>query len=155
MKPFADKQKIAAIYCLSIAILMEAALYGLIPKPEQDAALLQDYAAAQETMPAIEEELHILQSASNENTNALAAYNAAIKYLPQGVGFTAFETKGNSDDWITVDVLSNDPMRFQDYIAALSQDDAFGAIAISEIKTDETTGLKIATIKIERGARQL
>lgn len=144
----------AAIITMCLISLMEIIAICFFSMTEIPDGLENDYESAKETITKIESELNILNLERQEDQQPLEAYNAVMATRPQEIGFVRFEVgndgKINSREWVKIKMLAPDPLKFQNYVNELSNNELFNSVAIPQITTDNGSGAKIANMVLEK-----
>ena len=140
-------------------------------------ALQEEYHTKQQSIKGMNQELEIIQLYEKEHERPLEALTNLVKNKPEMLYFTDFQVhsvppavqlpqqkkdgskdKGNAAKplppapvkWITLKMVSNNPIVFQDYLMILSKDDFFRNVMITEINSD-SSGYKTAAFSIGKG----
>lgn len=148
-------KKISRITLLAGVVLLTAML---IPgfyfcSVEVPASLQERYDTTQKELPVMEAELSIIGRAKKEHCYPLAGFNSLMTPRPETLGFSNVkigESVGQKDIWMEADLVSKDPLTFQDYVAMMSSDKNFKSASIIKIGTDPS-GFKTATVRLRKG----
>lgn len=136
---------------LLIALLLPAFYFLSIEIPS---ALQARYDETQKALPIMEAELAVIGRSTQEHCYPLAGFHSLLVSRPDTLRFSNVkigEAVGQKDVWMEADLVSQDPLTFQDYVAAaMSMDKAFKSAAIIKIGTDPS-GFKTATIRLRKG----
>ena len=114
------------------------------------------YDETQKALPTMEAELAIIGRAKKEHCYPLVGFQSLLAARPATLGFSSVkigESVGQKDVWLEADLVSKDPLTFQDYITAVSMDKTFKSAAIIKIGTigTDSSGFKTATIRLRKG----
>ena len=75
--------------------------------------------------------------------------------LPEGVNFTSLSignnAKQDNSKWIKAKIITDDPLKFQDYVSSLSTKPEFKDVSIPQFNTDTSSGYKTAEMTIAKG----
>lgn len=143
------------IICLLIAAVLEIVGIFFLQSVQIPPGLEEDYQAAQDTMESINAELELIRVEEKEHEYPIEAYTEAVRNLPQGVNFISFEvgnpSKKEDSQWVKLKIVAVDPLKFQDYVARLSQSSIFSGVTMPEFSTDNSTSYKTAQIVMGKG----
>ncbi len=134
-----------------LAFLMVPALYFC--SVEVPVALQSKYDETQKELPIMEAELSTIGRANKEHCYPVAGFNSLLLPRPETLGFSGVkigESVGQKDVWMEADLVSKDPLTFQDYVATMSMDKSFKSASIIKIGTDPS-GFKTATVRLRKG----
>lgn len=158
------KQKVKKIcrgvIVTSVAVgVLEAGLSLYFNSTEVPQSLQADYAKAEGDMDAINNEVSIINTATKEHEFPVEAFAELLRNKPNNCGFAKvnFGSKnsgGGSDadkKWIEFTAVSTDPLVFQDYTAALSDDSMFNGVSITQITNEQASSIKTATFVARKG----
>lgn len=157
-KLFRVTQKIKKISRISL-LVGAAVLAGLILPAlyfwsvEIPGSLQARYDETQKELPIMEAELSIIGRARKEHCYPLAGFNSLMLPRPENLGFSDVkigDSVGQKDIWMEANLVSKDPLTFQDYIASMSNDKSFKSASIIKIGTDPS-GFKTATVRLRKG----
>lgn len=147
-----SKLGIAALLLIGI---VEGVAIGIISNVQIPKALQTEYDAARRDSEDIDNELKIIKLANTENEFPLEAYSAMTEDLPEGVHFTSLSigssSKQDNSKWIKAKVITDDPLKFQDYVSSLSDKPEFKDVSIPSFNTDTSSGYKTAELTIAKG----
>ena len=111
------------------------------------------YNETQKELPIVEAEIGIIGRSKNEHCCPIIGFNSLMAPRPETVGFSAVKI-GDSvrqrDAWMEAELISKDPLTFQDYVAAMSMDKNFKSASIIKIESD-SSGFKTATVILRKG----
>ena len=143
------------IICLLIAAILEIVGIFFLQSVQIPPGLEEYYQAAQDTMESINAELELIRVEEKEHEYPIEAYTEAVRNLPQGVNFISFEvgnpSKKEDSQWVKLKIVAVDPLKFQDYVARLSQSSIFSGVTMPEFSTDNSTSYKTAQIVMGKG----
>jgi hypothetical protein len=135
--------------------LAEGAAIGIISNVKIPKDLQTEYNAAQMNSSDVENELEIIRLANKENEFPLEAYSAMTEDLPDGVHFVSLSIGSNSNQdnskWVKAKIVTDDPLKFQDYVSLLSDKPEFKDVSIPQFNTDTSSGYKTAEMTIAKG----
>ena len=148
-------KKISRITLLAgMVILALMILPGLYFYSEDVPSNLQSrYDMTQKELPIMEAELSIVGRAKKEHCYPIAGFNSLLTPRPETLGFSGVkigDAVGHKDIWMEADLVSKDPLTFQDYVASMSMDKTFKSASIIKIGTDPS-GFKTATVRLRKG----
>lgn len=148
-------KKISRVALLSGLIILSALIFPAVYfcSIEVPAALQERYEVTQKELPIMEAELSIIGRAKNEHCYPVAGFNSLMLPRPDTLGFSSVkigEYIGQKDVWMEADLVSKDPITFQDYVASMSLDKTFKSASIIKIGTDPS-GFKTATVRLRKG----
>ena len=157
-KLFRVTQRIKKISRISLLVGMGILAAMIIPaiyfySIEIPSSLQARYDETQKELPVMEAELSIIGRAKNEHCYPLAGFNSLLVPRPETLGFSGVkigESVGQKDVWMEADLVSKDPLTFQDYVATMSMDKTFKSASIIKIGTDPS-GFKTATVRLRKG----
>lgn len=134
-----------------LAVLIVPALYfNSIKVPK---VLQERFDETQKELPLIELALSLNEQAKKEHCNPTAGFKALLAHRPDTMNFSRVkigESVGEKDIWMEAELVSLDPVTFQDYVAAMSIDKTFQGASIIRIGTD-ASGYKTATVRVRKG----
>lgn len=143
------------IFGLLLIGIAEGVAIGIISNVSIPKDLQTEYEAAQRNATDIENELKIIKLANTENEFPLEAYSAMTENLPEGVNFTSLSignnAKQDNSKWIKAKIITDDPLKFQDYVSSLSTKPEFKDVSIPQFNTDTSSGYKTAEMTIAKG----
>lgn len=145
------KTAMAFMFLLLVAENAAAFYFSSLTIPQQ---LQEDYDAAYSSSGDISSEIDLIKTAHNEDTEAIAGFSELVNTKPQDLGFISVEFSSSQSasqgGWLTVSAASADPLKFQDYLAGLSMNQAFSKPTITRMSS-ESSGMKIAEITARKG----
>ena len=140
---------------MTMLAVVEAGAVLLLSSLQIPAGLEADYQSAQSSMETINKELELIHTHATEHEYPVEAYAALLADIPSGVGFRSIEignaNKRDDSKWIKAKVVAADPLRFQDYVAALSRNTLFCSVSIPQIQSESATNYKTAELLIGKG----
>ena len=132
------------------ALLLPAFYFLSVEIPS---ALQARYDETQKELPVMEAELAIIGRSKKEHCYPVVGFQSLLTARPDTLGFSSVkigESVGQKDVWMEADLVSKDPLVFQDYITTMSMDKNFKSAAIIKIGTDPS-GFKTATVRVRKG----
>lgn len=109
------------------------------------------YNSAQKEMPSLDAEISIIKAAKKEHRYPAEGVKALLRGRPESVRFSRVSVmeSGRNGAWMEADLVSKEPLAFQDYTVALASDKTFSGASIVRIGSD-TSGYKTATVVLRR-----
>jgi len=159
-KKLAKKYSKLAIAFLSVLTVLDIAGILYFSSVTISPKLQADYDAAQKDIKDIDAEIKTLAAAKKEHEYPIEAFTQIVKDKPNNCGFSSImigssgQGKSADEKWIRLNAVSSDPLIFQDYVAALSNDDIFAGVGITKMNTEASSGFKTAEISIGKGKVQ-
>ena len=116
--------------------------------------LQEQFDANQKELPIIEKDLALIAKSKQEHCRPITGFRALLQPRPETVGFTRVQinngASGAKGVWMEADLVSKDPLTFQDYVASIAADKTFNGASIIKIGTD-SSGYKTATVTLRKG----
>lgn len=139
---------LAALFALA-ALAVPAFYFSSIEVP---GALRARFESTQKELPVIEKELALLQKAKKEDCQPLSGFRAMLRPRPEELGFAKVRIgeAAGKEIWMEADIVTQNPLTFQDYVSSLSMDKKFRSASIVKIGTD-ASGWKTATVTFRKG----
>jgi len=143
------------LLCFGIALLAifpAIAMYFSSFDVPQD--LQSQFEANQKELSIMEKELSLIAKAKQEHCRPITGFRALLRPRPETLGFTKVQinngASGPKGVWMEADLVSKDPLVFQDYVASMAADKTFSSASIIKIGTD-ASGYKTATVTLRKG----
>ena len=133
-----------------VALLLPAFYFLSIEIPS---SLQARYDETQKALPVMDAELAMIGRSKKEHCYPLAGFHSLLSSRPDTLRFSSVkigESVGQKEVWMEADLVSEDPLTFQDYVAAMAMDKAFKSAAMIKIGTDPS-GFKTATVRLRKG----
>ena len=115
--------------------------------------LQEQFEASQKELPVMEKDLSLIAKAKQEHCSPMTGFQALLHPRPDSLRFTRVrigEGAGAKGVWMEADLVSKEPLVFQDYVAAMAEDKIFSGASIIRIGTD-SSGYKTATVTLRKG----
>ena len=142
------------LLCFGIVLLMifpAIAMYFSSFEVPQD--LQEQFEANQKVLPIMEKDLALIAKAKQEHCSPMTGFRALLLPRPDTLSFTRVrigEGAGIQGAWMEADLVSKDPLTFQDYVASMAASKTFSGASIIKIGTD-SSGYKTATVTLRKG----
>ncbi|MBO6211276.1 MAG: hypothetical protein J6N99_11365, partial [Schwartzia sp.] len=115
--------------------------------------LQEQFEQNQKELPVIERDLSLIAKSKQEHCSPMTGFRALLLARPDTLGFTKVQIgkgTGTRGAWMEADLVSRDPLIFQDYVASMAVDKTFSGASIIKIGTD-SSGYKTATVTLRKG----
>lgn len=158
-KQLAKRYSRIAIFFLAVITFAEAAGTFYFDSICISPQLQADYDSAQKDSKDIDAEIKLLATAKKDHEYPMEAFKALMDNRPNNCGFSSVsigsngQTKNADEKWIRLTAVSTDPIVFQSYAAALTNDEMFKNANISKMDTD-SSGFKTAELILGKGKVQ-